>query len=134
LSNAPSPLDPFAPPVAELDPRPTLGDDLPLAARGSRLSAALLDSLMMVPLLLVGCVVAYLVFGDDLANDKSSTGNTIAAGVLIGACMLPLLAYQWYLTATTGQTISKKILKIIFSADRRTLHDRIAGTKVVSLQ
>jgi len=180
VSNAPNALDPFTPPAANLDPRHSASYDLPLATRGSRFVAALLDGLVMVPLFIVGCVVAYLFMGNSLADTSQSTGR--AVGMITGmyVCVLPIVIYQWYLVAKRGQTLGKKWMRIqivkmdnspvnfvsgvvlrswvlglvlglsnftggigglvglidslaIFASDRRTLHDRIAGTKVISL-
>jgi uncharacterized RDD family membrane protein YckC len=176
VSNAPNTLDPFAPPAASLSPRLSTDHDLPLATRGSRFVAALLDGLVMVPLFMVGCVIAYLVMGNSLADTSQATGRAVGMMTIMYICVLPIALYQWYLIAKTGQTLGKKWMRIkivkldnspvnfvsgvvlrswvlglanftggiggfvglidslaIFAADRRTLHDRIAGTKVISL-
>jgi uncharacterized RDD family membrane protein YckC len=175
LSNAPlTQPDPFAPPTSNLDPRYVPGDDMPLAGRGTRLGAQLLDGLILTPLVIIGGVIGFVLFGKkDPAQMQTAT---LAIGGLMFVCILPLIAYQWYLVSTTGQTLAKKWLKIkivkrdgspvnfvsavilrqwvlglanfaggfgslvslidslfIFSDDRRTLHDRIAGTKVISV-
>jgi uncharacterized RDD family membrane protein YckC len=179
MANAPLPsLDPFAPPASNLDPRVDAAAQLP-ATRGTRFGAAFLDGLCTLPLVIIGMVVVTKLGGGAPALAKP----TALSSLILFACGLPLQALQWYLVATTGQTLGKRWLKIkivkldgsnvdvmsgvvlrygiengvallcnmvgltfvsgligfidplfIFRGDRRTLHDLIAGTKVITLQ
>src|SRR5262245_24482101 len=94
--------DPYAPPVADVDGGvlEPLTANVVLADRGTRLGAVILDRLLVVPLVIPGVVLGVIF----------QSPATIIAG-----CTLPLLglvAYQWYLIATTGQSLAKRWLGI----------------------
>ena len=143
-----------------LDTDPT-GPALETAGRGRRLAAALLDSGLALPLLLVAQESGY-----------ANTDNVDPIGVAALAGFSVLTNVQIYLLATSGQTIGKRVMQIrivdartgrypgwvrlvilrvylnglfaavtlglyglvdtlfIFRDDRRTLHDRLARTRV----
>jgi uncharacterized RDD family membrane protein YckC len=145
-------LSPFSPPRANLEAGSAQAGSQPLATRGSRFVAVLLDGLVLFPLLIPGGA-----FG--------TTGIVITV-----VATLAFAAYQIYLLSTTGQTLGKRWMKIrivnldgsnpgftgavltrmivnsligivplyslvdvlfIFSQDQRCIHDKIAGTRVV---
>jgi uncharacterized RDD family membrane protein YckC len=176
MSNLPQPsLDPFAPPTANLDPRGA-GGASSLASRGARFGAALLDGLVGAPFIITAMFIVASGGGGMAALQQVTPTRTL----IYFACGLPLNILQWYLVATTGQTLGKRWIKtrivkmdgskvdfasgvalrywplvgltlvcnliglqtlasvvglidplFIFRGDRRTLHDLIAGTKVV---
>jgi uncharacterized RDD family membrane protein YckC len=101
-------LNPYAPPESDVNgaiwPSRSAQDglDQPAADRGSRLGAVLLDTLLYVAALIPGILV--MIFG--------GRESMMPGAVVMGLCMLPLVIYQWYLVATTGQSISKKWLRI----------------------
>src|SRR5258708_4351755 len=103
-------FNPYSPPTADTDgatwPENTGGEsDFKMTAdRGSRLGAAIIDTLLYLATLIPAGVIAYL-----FARDLSPIG--IGALMLILG-ILPLAIYQWYLLATTGQTLAKKWLRI----------------------
>jgi uncharacterized RDD family membrane protein YckC len=138
--------------------------EMPLADRGARFLAALVDGLAIIP---IGIPVALAFLAED--SDGLLVGLVFALVIGLGiGCV------QWYLIATSGQTVGKRALGIrivkidgspvdfvsgvvmrswvmnaicnipyvgpliglvdvlmIFGEERRCLHDRIAGTKVV---
>jgi uncharacterized RDD family membrane protein YckC len=171
---ATDPFAPFAPPTANLDPgaEAPLAEQLP-ARRWSRWLGAVLDTLLLVPF-----VAAETVFF-GLPKQTHGLDN---ATLRFYVALLPLEIYQWYLVATTGQSLGKrwtgtKIVRmdggsvdfmsgvvlrswptylvsiltqlvglsgvgqlletvdvlLIFGSSRRTLHDHIAGTKVIAV-
>lgn len=171
-------INPYAPP-ASFDPAPFSGQDGDdpeiLADRGTRLGAVMLDGLIMTVAMLPAVILFSFYVWSTRIGARSGAGEGIfimvLAMVIFGA---PLVIYQWYLTATRGQTLGKKWLGIkivkvdgsrldfvsgvvlrswvvgalgyipyiggiitladclmIFGDDRRCLHDKIAGTKVI---
>jgi uncharacterized RDD family membrane protein YckC len=185
VPNPSSALDPFAPPTADLDPRllPD-GAEQPLAGRWTRLGAVWLDGIVLIPSLIIGGVITFLMKKDAWTPETfKSPEQALSISFVFLLCCIPVLAYQWYLMSTTGQSLGKRWTKIkivkkdgrpvnfvsavllrswvptivgwmfmgvglkafsnlyglvdalaIFSAQRRTLHDLIAGTKVVTLE
>nr|WP_255216402.1 RDD family protein [Pseudenhygromyxa sp. WMMC2535] len=159
--------NPYAPPSLGADAapwaQPELAGSLPLAERGTRLGAALLDGLLMVGAMLPGVAL--------VAVDETAMIVVMMLGIL------GLQIYQWYLITNTGQSLGKKWMGIritmldgspvdfvhgvllrswvmgllgqipfaggiiglvdvlmIFGDERRCLHDHIASTKVVIAQ
>src|SRR5262245_38963010 len=88
---APAFANPYAPPRADLDFVRLLphAHEAPLASRGARLGAALLDAMLMVIAMLPGII---LLFGMEAAFGTA----------LIVVLALALGIYQWYLIATRG--------------------------------
>jgi uncharacterized RDD family membrane protein YckC len=173
LSMDPSnPLNPYAPPAADLNADlPEAGREAaeaPLAGRGMRLGAALIDgALLLLPILVD--LVATGVLDRDREADFFQIGELLALGWFVG-----LSLFQWWRISSSGQSLGKKWLGIrivkmdgspvtfgsgvglrvivpylvggipligtafglinivmIFSVDRRCLHDHLAGTKVI---
>lgn len=152
--------NPYAPPSAAVDTawaNPTPALHQPLAERGTRLGAAIVDGMLYV----VPAIFAGIGFGAEL----------IPLGLLGFVGIFALAIYQWYLISTTGQSLAKKWMGIrivmedgspvdfvhgvllrswvigvanqiipffglvdalmIFGEQRRCLHDHIASTKVI---
>jgi uncharacterized RDD family membrane protein YckC len=157
-------FNPYAPPSSQADQlfgMPGMDFEAPLAERGTRLGASIVDGMLFLAAIVVVAVVG-AAGGEELA---------IAGGVL---GYLAMAAFQWYLIATTGQSLAKKWLGIrivkldgslpgfvngvvlrvwvlgvvstflgflplidallIFGDERRCLHDHIASTKVIVAQ
>ena len=158
--------NPYAPPSVTAEIGPTTDDDEPelvLAERGTRWVARFVDNILLG----LASLPAFVL------GDWKHLGDPLGWLLLI---FIPgaLVAYQWYLVATSGQSLAKRWMKIkivrldggpvgftqgvvlrgwamfllemipylgtvaglvdvllIFNADRRCLHDRLAGTKVV---
>ncbi len=113
-NSSPAPLDPFAPPTANLDPRliPD-GAGGQLAGRWTRFGARMLDGLLFMPLLVIGAFVGIFLRSapfDPAALKSPARMLGLFAAVFI-AC-LPLAIYQWYLETTTGQSLGKRWSKI----------------------
>lgn len=111
-------FNPYAPPSADVDQRLTFGDDYVLAERGTRFAAALIDGLLSCLALIPGFVLIFMYMDNFrgnpiLAIDRmESTGEVFFA---IGVMLLMFLAFQcvqWYLIATSGQSLAKKWLGI----------------------
>lgn len=107
--------DPYEPPASALkteDAFPPPEKDDPqsgeeLASRGTRLGAAILDGLVTFIFVLPG---AFILAVGALASIPE--GVSLAGGVLMGLGALAIGVYQWYLIATTGQSLGKKWLGI----------------------
>jgi uncharacterized RDD family membrane protein YckC len=93
--------NPFAPPtVAYAPPRPYVVDDMyaqPLASRGSRLWATVLD----------GLVTFAVCLPPILLSAMSGYDEDVFSGIALIA-MLVLWIYQWVLVSKTGQTLGKR--------------------------
>ncbi|MHC4549070.1 MAG: RDD family protein [Planctomycetota bacterium] len=147
---------------------------LPLAGRGARLAAALLDGALKVL-----CFIPLFAGLTSATSEDAVEGASrpmISLGISFGfsgLLLVVLWVYQAYLRAVQGQTIGKKLLKVrivnspdggnpgfaravlmrdvvpwmidwfasglffmidacfIFGAERRCIHDLMAGTQVV---
>lgn len=148
-------VNPYAAPSADLNAG--VSADAPLAGRGARFGAVLIDGLLfLVPYLLI-------VFGG-----KAESSILVLVG---GLAVLALAIYQIVKAVTTGQTIGKKLVGVkvvkldgspvdfvsmfvmrmlvgqgllgiiplyglidplfIFREDHRCIHDLVASTKVI---
>ncbi len=168
---------------AALPPPASAAETAPLAGRGERLLAQILDNVIGLACALPGLIMmalaaarAGLGFGTTL--DKLTTAAGFGAGLMVAlAAVLALAAVQLWMVVTSGQTIGKRVLGVrivtfqdetnpgfvkvfllramlpavvgaipligvpftladygfIFRADRRCLHDLIAGTKVIKV-
>ena len=108
--------NPYAAPSASLDSRfddePLDlygGGGAPLADRGTRLGAAIIDILAYIAAALPGAVVGAMVESEDLIIG------------LVGLGLLAMFGLNLYLLHKNGQTVGKKALGIkIVRSDRRT--------------
>jgi uncharacterized RDD family membrane protein YckC len=168
-------INPYAPPKADLEGAPARALEAELASRWQRLGAALIDgfaaAIAGLPMSLGrSAMTRYNLLGNPfqhwhLGDLRGIVGATLVVGLMV---------VQWYLVATGGQTIGKRLVGTritrldgsavgfksgvmlrgwlpmliawipgvgpifalvdsvaIFGSDKRCLHDRIAGTKVV---
>ena len=92
-------FDPYRPPAAELVPIAGSQDDD--ASRGQRFAGAFVDGLLQSAAMLPGLVLMIVAGEDDDA------AVLVASGVLFLG-LLAISCYQWYLIATTGQTLAKR--------------------------
>ncbi len=179
-SSSPAPaFDPFAPPSASLELREDPPAKLPLAQRGDRFWANLLDLAVLLPGGLAGLAIGWSFKTMGELTGEEALGVEVVFAVLL---LLPIQIYQWYAVSKRGQTLGKRWLRIrivrvdggpvgfvqavllrswvpfgvmmllsaigieplaklynsidtfsIFTANRRMIHDRIAGTQVVSV-
>ena len=169
-AQAPNPYgqapNPYAAPISDASPHwgMGMGEEHVLASRGNRFAGSVVDGLLYFVALIPGMILA------ASASDDMLIGLSVIIPMLLLACV------QWYLIATTGQSIAKrwlgmKIIKtsgedvdfvsgvllrswvvgfinvipvvgsifplldalFIFGDEHRTLHDMIAGTKVISM-
>lgn len=104
-------LNPYAAPAPAADLggfAPREPAQMEMASRGARLGGLLIDSLLllasMVPVVVAGGLLG-------LFDQPSSPNSTSLAPALLVAMILPMLlfqGYQWYLIATTGQSLAKR--------------------------
>lgn len=153
-----------APQVASRTPIQVSYGERALAARGTRITAHVVDGLIALGVYLPVILAA-------LAGGEENSGLTGVALMISAIGILALVVYQLYLLSRDGQTLGKKAVKVrivryddgsnpgfgravglrlfvngflsmipgyslvdllfIFGAERRCLHDLIAGTKVV---
>jgi uncharacterized RDD family membrane protein YckC len=105
--NAPNP---YAAPIADINaPAAGAPESLPLAGRGSRLGAQLLDGLVaLVPAapMIVGAIMVAV----SMKNGGGATPSPLALGLIGvgGLGLLALVIFQIYRVSTTGQTLGKK--------------------------
>ncbi len=167
------PINPYAAPMTDrqsMGYAPSFGMDqeFVLASRWLRLAGVFIDTLIVA---LVCVPFLFLFVGTNAAHvDENEVVLAVLAPALLISCV------QWYLTATSGQTIAKKLLGmkivladgsapgfvhgvllrswvmsligavplvgplaqlvdplLIFGAEKRCLHDLIAGTRVISV-
>jgi uncharacterized RDD family membrane protein YckC len=105
-----SSVDPFAPPSANLDARPARdARRYPLAQRGERFWANLLDALVLAPFVAIGVAI-----GSVLAKEGNLTGQAELGteGILAIMVALPAQIYQWYAVSKRGQTLGKRLCRI----------------------
>ena len=105
---SPNQANPYAPPQAEV--RDTVAhDETELAGRGSRLGAAILDTIIG------GIAAAPMLIGADFqamqAGDYMNAFSGAGTGIAVIAVLI-LIGVTIYLVRKNGQTIGKKILGI----------------------
>jgi len=104
---------PFAAPVASVERSAVQGTEL--AERGERLYARVLDDVIALGVFIPGLVVA---LGVTVGTEASSDDLFFLPVPLVWALGVGLVAffgvtfYQWYLIATRGQTIGKRVYKL----------------------
>ncbi|MDH3889674.1 MAG: RDD family protein [candidate division Zixibacteria bacterium] len=74
-----------------------------LADRGTRLGAQLIDGLLVLPLIIVWVIIA---------GTSESDAGELMGFLLFILGMVGLIAYQWWLLSTEGQSIGKRMLNI----------------------
>ncbi|WP_035058273.1 RDD family protein [Andreprevotia chitinilytica] len=103
-------VNPYA--ATQVDLEQSVGDELELAGRGTRLAAVILDGLiggaLVIPAVIVFAISAAAGGGSQLA----ASAGSIAAFSFTGIALLALTVYNFVLIHRGGQTIGKKILKI----------------------
>jgi uncharacterized RDD family membrane protein YckC len=105
-------LNPYAPPGADNDLAEEVeSSQLLRASRSQRLGAAILDGLVMMPLVGLAMMLAR-------SWHLSAKRDHVMYTLLFQAVMLPLSLFQWSLIARTGQSLGKRWVKIkIFKKD-----------------
>lgn len=115
----------YAPPTAEV--ADVSGDDLPLAGRGIRLGAAILDTFVLGAVLwLVGKVTPWNAF--DFANAARGTGAMLPM-MIVSAVAFMLV--NGFLLITRGQTVAKLLLglRIVRTDGSQASPGRIIGLR-----
>jgi uncharacterized RDD family membrane protein YckC len=97
-------VNPYAAPTSNIDAG-VVADELPLAGRGARLGASILDGVVVGFVPGVIMVVAGVSVG--LSAQPEGTPNLLAMAVA-GLVFLGMAIYQIYLLSTKGQTLGKK--------------------------
>ena len=107
-------FNPYAPPTADVDQGLQFHpDQYVLAERGTRLGAALIDAMLAV----AAAAPAGVILGVTIGFGRSTFGGDSDVMVigLIGlmvVMVLGFMCFQWYLIATTGQSLAKRWLGI----------------------
>jgi uncharacterized RDD family membrane protein YckC len=112
-------INPYAPPSPDAGffEAPVESQELLLADRLTRLGARLLDGLLLSVCILPALgIFAYAGFSASMSRHRGggagmgtlASQEIIIVGLLAMLLALPLVGYQWYLIAKTGQTLGKK--------------------------
>jgi uncharacterized RDD family membrane protein YckC len=123
--------NPYAPPSADLTPPEASTDAVPLATRGRRLGAAILDTLLMLAIQVPVLIAAG--YFEAARQGQVGVGGTLAAS-LFG--MVVYLAINGYLLAKRGQTVGKRLLniQIVGIRDERIIpFGRVIGLRVAPI-
>lgn len=96
--------NPYRPPSATVNDVPTPGDGSELADRGTRLGAAVIDSIIYA--LLIVPAVFLIALNSDRGTDQ------LYLMMVAFIAMIPVLIVNLVFLHKTGQTIAKKMLKI----------------------
>jgi uncharacterized RDD family membrane protein YckC len=106
-------VNPYEAPVADVDAAPSAGlaGAAPLADRGTRLGAAVIDGTIGSGVAMPGMVLLALV------------GDPVLGMILLALPLLAFAVYQMYLIATQGATLGKRWLRIkIIKMDGSPVH------------
>jgi uncharacterized RDD family membrane protein YckC len=127
----PEPLgyNPYAPPAAPGPRFPEPEEDRgyqPLATRGSRLGARLLDGLLDLGVAIPGAIMMFSAMAERPDAGPDVEAMYPAIGVMMVG-LLPLSIYQWYLLSTRGHTLGKKWLGIRVVRNDGTPVDFVRG-------
>ncbi len=125
--------NPYAPPTAHVSDAVYVGDDLQVAGRGTRLGAAILDSIIMmafmVPAFVIGGGSLMAAFGSGVepgadAMFSMMSGPFIAVALLCGIAYAGITAV---LVHRNGQTMAKKLfgIKVVRKDGSRATLSRI---------
>jgi uncharacterized RDD family membrane protein YckC len=104
--------NPYAPPAASTDVLPFVPDygshGIP-AERGTRLAAHMVDGILFIPTMIPGLIAFFAMFADAADSLAAEDTSTVLAfyGLLLPVPLM-LASYQWYLVATTGQSLAKR--------------------------
>ncbi len=102
-------FDPYAPPSAAVAaPVYSVGEQAPLAGRGSRFAAQLLNGLTTIP----GSIFFVIVFFSPVTEQADIDGVSIACIVVGIIYFIALLVINLILIARQGQSLGKKWVKI----------------------
>jgi uncharacterized RDD family membrane protein YckC len=108
-------FNPYAPPTAAVDQGLNMNlGGYELADRGTRLGAVLIDGLLMAAAALPAGVLAIFlgVFSSNAFGRGDAELAMYGALGLMGLMVLAFQIYQWYLIATTGQSLGKRWLGV----------------------
>lgn len=106
-------FNPYAPRTADIDQALQLvSGEHELASRGTRLGAFLVDWMLLGAVALPGGFLAGFLVATRTRTMSFASTEMLVLGVtaVIGSMMLAFQIYQWYLVATTGQSLAKRWL------------------------
>jgi uncharacterized RDD family membrane protein YckC len=107
----PNGFAPFADAGSEREPSP--GEETELAERGERLSARVVDDLIAIGAATPGLFIAFVTVLRGTPSGEDPLPPHVIEGILFGfVAFVGVTIYQWYLIATRGQTIGKRMLKL----------------------
>lgn len=97
-------FNPYAPPVDNMMTGGDAGAEemQMLAARSTRLGAAILDGLVLLAAIVPGAILMGVMGKRDM----------VVGAIVMGLAWFGLSVYQWYLISTTGQSLAKRWLGI----------------------
>lgn len=104
-------INPYASPSSPSSPFATPTSKVPLAGRGERFAAVLLDGVFNLIAAIPGAVLFVIDASRKGPDDPPGTLGIV--GILVmTACVLGLCIYQWIQISNTGQSLGKKIMGI----------------------
>ncbi len=108
-------FNPYAPPTVDVDQGLQLGQEqYILAERGTRLGAVMIDGLLMLAAAApAGIILAFTAgFSGNMLGRSDSELMFFGLLGVMGLMVFAFVIYQWYLIATTGQSLGKRWLGI----------------------
>jgi uncharacterized RDD family membrane protein YckC len=113
MASSPPSINPYAPPAASTEiPQLEAVDPYAVTAdRSTRFGAYVVDCLLFVPTLIPG-ILGSLAFQESLGLIDDDPAGVAAFYALLLPVPLLLAIYQWYLVATTGQSLAKRWFRI----------------------
>jgi uncharacterized RDD family membrane protein YckC len=83
----------------------------PLASRGERLAGAIIDTIVILPIVFVAAMVLVVITITLGFNTETESFDMLLSILSIGLYLLSMLAVNGYLLAKQGQTIGKVVCK-----------------------
>ena len=129
MHSDPASIDPYAPPTTDVEvPLYQGGPEAPLADRGARLGASILDNLVIMAVAIpIGMVYGFR------SEDEPLGAVPLATLIALGALILLVVVVNLRLIAREGQTLGKKWskIRIVRSDGSKASFGRIFGIRML---